>query len=254
MTRTILDTQLQEIRTKIIQLGTLVDTALEHSLQAAQHSDQALCGKVIAADDTIDRLRSEIEQLAFRSLTLQQPLGGRDLRFLSSVLTITGDLERMGDNAEGIATLLIRMDQLPKSDISYVYLDPAEQTRSATLPVTEASIVSSIIELGQEARRVVQGTVRAFEQQNADAARYIWQEDDLVDVRYHMVRHNILTMLAGIHAIPALQQDAHSMQRITYWLWIAHNIERIGDHCTNICERIVFYLEGDRTITPSDPL
>jgi len=53
-------------------------------------------------------------------------------------------------------------------------------------------------------------------------------------------------MLSGIHAIPALQQDGLAMQRMTYWLWIAHNLERVGDHCTNVCERIVFFLEGDR--------
>jgi len=67
-------------------------------------------------------------------------------------------------------------------------------------------------------------------------------------VRYHLVRHDLMTMLTDIHAIPALQQDSLSMQRMTYWLWIAHNLERIGDHCTNICERIVFLLEGEATI------
>jgi len=63
-----------------------------------------------------------------------------------------------------------------------------------------------------------------------------------------------MTMLTGLHAIPALQQDSLIMQRITYWLWIAHNLERIGDHCTNICERIVFFIEGEGTICPEEPV
>ena len=118
--------------------------------------------------------------------------------------------------------------------------------------ITEASIASEIVDLGQEARRVLHGTMQAFEQNNAQSARTIWQEDDVVDVRYHLVRHDIMTMLTDIHAIPALQQDSRVMQRMTYWLWIAHNLERVGDHCTNICERIVFFLEGEGTIRPPE--
>jgi phosphate transport system protein len=112
MTRTILDTQLHEISTRIIKLGALVETALEQALQALQSGDQALCGLVIASDRTIDYLRFEVERLAFQSLTLQQPLAGRDLRFLSSAPSITGDLERTGDNATGIAELLLRIAPL----------------------------------------------------------------------------------------------------------------------------------------------
>jgi phosphate transport system protein len=110
------------------------------------------------------------------------------------------------------------------------------------------------VDLGQEARRVLRGTMRAFDQSDAHTARAIWQEDDVVDVRYHLVRHDVMTMLAGMHAISALQQDSFIMQRITYWLWIAHNLERIGDHCTNICERIVFFIEGEGTIRPEEPI
>ena len=114
--------------------------------------------------------------------------------------------------------------------------------------VTEASIVSRLVELGQEAYLLLQGVLRAFEQSDADTARTCWHQDDIVDGRYQLVRHDLMTMLSGIHAIPALQQDARSMQRVTYWLWIAHNLERIGVHCTNICKRIIFFLEGDESI------
>ena len=74
------------------------------------------------------------------------------------------------------------------------------------------------------------------------------RHNDLVDIRYHLARYDLMTMLTSIYAVPALQQDSLVIQRMTYWLWIAHKLERVGDHCTNICERIVFFLEGVMTI------
>jgi phosphate transport system protein len=255
--RTTLDTQLDEIRTRIVRLGTLAVTALEQAIHAVQSGDQALCEQVVASDEAIDATRSEVERLAFQSLTLQQPLAGLDLRLLSSAPAIAGDLERIGDNAAGIAKLLMRMAPLRAAGMSRIQPDSLgraahEQERPSDREVTEASIVSGIVDLGQEARRVLQGAVNAFEQSDAHASRVIWQEDDVVDVRYHLVRHDLMTMLTDTHAIPALQQDTLIMQRMTYWLWIAHNLERVGDHCTNICERIVFFLEGEGSIRPTE--
>jgi phosphate transport system protein len=255
MARTHLDTQLQDIRTAIIRLGTLVETALSRALQAVQSEDQALCSLVITTDPLIDDLRSHVERLAFQSLTLQQPLAGRDLRFLSSAPSITTDLERAADNATGIAKILLRMAPLRAPSTHHGPLDQAQMVDCPSEhPITEASILAGMVSLGQEASRVLRGTMHAFAQHDAQAARVIWQEDDVVDVRYHLVRHDVMTMLAGMHAIPALQQDELIMQRMTYWLWIAHNFERIGDHCTNICERIVFFLEGEGTIHPQEPI
>lgn len=257
MTRTILDAQIREISSGVIQLGTLVGTALDLALQALQSGDQALCTKIIAADKTINDLRFKVEQSTFRSLMLQQPLGGRDLRFLSSVPSIATDLERTGDNAAGIAKLLQLMAPLRASGTKPVLLDSSVVTDGDQKPlsnqtITEDSIIRELLDLGQEASTVLRGTIRAFEQSDAQAARKIWQEDDVVDVRYHLVRQNLTTILTGTHAATALQQDSLILMRMTYWFWIAHNLERIGDHCTNMCERIVFFLAGDRTIKPTE--
>jgi phosphate transport system protein len=178
VTRTALDTQMHEIRTRIIRLGTLVEMALEQAIQSVQNGDQVLCGLVIASDGTIDEVRSEVERLAFQSLTLQQPLAGHDLRFLSSAPSIAGDLERMGDNAAGIAKLLVRMAPLHAAG-----LVARDQKRPLDRVMTEASIMSGIVDLGQEARRVLLGAMSAIEQSDAHAARFIWQEDDVIDVR-----------------------------------------------------------------------
>lgn len=251
MARTILDTQLQAITTNITQLGTLTEQTLEQALQAVQTNDQALCGLIVASDTAIDELRVEIDRLTFQSLTLQQPLGGRDLRFLSSAPSITTDLERTADNAVGIAKLLLRMAPLRKTGVSTLAINDSAaaddgQGQTSEHSVTEESIIAGILTLGREAQRMLHATVQAFNANDAQAAHTLLQADDVVDERYSTVRHDLMTMLTGIHAIPALQQDGLAMQRMTYWLWIAHNLERVGDHCTNVCERIVFFVEGDK--------
>ncbi len=255
MPRTILNAELAELNKQIIHLGTLVETALEQALEALKTKNLATCGLVIASETFVDETRVKIEQQAFRLLTLQQPLGSRDLRFATSAVVIAGDLERIGDGAEGIAELLVRMAHPQQENRGEAAAVPASTLaaapRAPLSTLTEDSILKGVLELGQEAHRVLAGTVKAFAARNAQAARYIWEEDDVVDVRYHMVRHDLMTMMEGEHALPALTHDALILQRMTYYLWIAHNLERVADHCTNICERIVFFLEGDSTITPT---
>src|SRR5713226_410789 len=112
MTRKILDKELQELDTQIRELGYMVDEALGKALQALETGDLAQAGRVIEADTLIDSLRVAVEEHTIRLLTLQQPLGGRDLRYLTSALSIASDLERTGDGAEGIAQIILRMAPL----------------------------------------------------------------------------------------------------------------------------------------------
>jgi phosphate transport system protein len=245
MARTILDKELQSLDERIIRLGSLVDEALEKALESLEANDLAKAGMVIEGDTIIDSLRASVEEHTIRLLTLQQPLGGRDLRYLTSALSIAGDLERTGDGAAGIAQIILRMAPLGGKALPAV---KDNESSSNGKMITEASIIQGILELGKEARRVLQGTMKAFADRDASAARYIWEEDDVVDVRYHLVRHDLMAMMAGAHAIPALQQDSLVLQRMTYLLWVAHKLERVGDHCSNICERILFTEVGDINI------
>jgi phosphate transport system protein len=246
MSRTILDNELQELDNQIVRLGTLVDDALGKALEALENGDQAKAGMVIEGDTIIDSLRAAIEEHTIRLLTLQQPLGGRDLRYLTSALSIAGDLERTGDGAAGIAQIILRMEPLRSTSLSQIEVHVnAEELVSEEHNVTEAGIVKSLLELGLEARRVLQGTILALGQRDVTAARYIWQEDDVVDVRYHLVRHDLMALMEGARAIPALQSDSRILQRATYLLWIAHKLERVADHSSNVCERIVFTVEGE---------
>jgi phosphate transport system protein len=246
MVRTILDKELHELNDQIIHLGFLVDDALGKALVALETGDLAQSGLVIEADTVIDSLRAAIEEHTIRLLTLQQPLGGRDLRYLTSALSIAGDLERTGDGAEGIAQIILRMTPLHQH--SQVVVEDAVENGE----VTEASIMRGLLDLGYEARRVLQGTMSAFAGLVVKAARYIWEEDDVVDVRYHLLRHDLMTMMEGARAIPALKNDSYILQRATYLLWIAHKLERVADHSSNICERILFIVEGETNIQRSE--
>ncbi|MGZ3645568.1 MAG: phosphate signaling complex PhoU family protein [Ktedonobacteraceae bacterium] len=247
MTRVVLDKELQELDNQILRLGTLVDGSLDLALEALESGDLAKAGMVIEGDSIIDSLRATVEEHAIRLLTLQQPLGGRDLRFLTSALSIAGDLERTGDGSAGIAQIILRM--APLRSVSQMGIEGNSSTSAGEdSQVAEASILNGMLELGREAGRVLKGTMEAFANRDAKAARYIWEEDDVVDVRYHLVRHDLMAMLEGARAIPALQNDARILQRATYMLWIAHKLERMGDHCTNICERIVFIVEGEASM------
>jgi phosphate transport system protein len=252
MARTILDKELQALNEQIIRLGSLVDEALELALDALAKGDIAAASMVIENDNLIDSLRMAIEEHTVRLLTLQQPLGGRDLRYLTSSLSIAGDLERAGDGAAGIAQIILRMTPLRDDKVSQIKVD-GDGAPDASGEITEASVTRGMLDLGKEARRVLQGTMKAFANRDSRAARYLREEDDVVDVRYHLVRHDLMAMMAGARAIPALQNDSMILQRVTYLLWIAHKLERVSDHCTNICERIVFTEEGENIIHEPDP-
>lgn len=250
MARVVLDRELESLDSQIKRLGTLVDDALGIALEALEAGDLAKCGMVIEADASIDSQRAAVEEHTIRLLTLQQPLGGRDLRLLSSVLSIAGDLERAGDGASGIAQIILRMAPLRSesapSEVRITHSHDGSEREGDQ--ITEASILRGMVELGREARRLLQETMQAFARRDVAAAHHIWDEDDVVDVRYHLVRHDLMALLEGARAIPALQSDPRILQRATYLLWIAHKLERIADHCTNICERIVFIEAGETTI------
>src|SRR5882724_7531326 len=156
MARTILDKELKQLDEQIVRLSTLVDDALGKALQSLETGDIALAGMVIEGDAIIDSLRVAIEEHAIRLLTLQQPLGGRDLRYLASTLSIAGDLERTGDGAAGIAQNVLRMAPLRGTSMPHVRIEgEIDKTSGTHVEITEESIMRGILDLGKEARRVL---------------------------------------------------------------------------------------------------
>lgn len=252
MTRALLDKELQELDAQVIRLGSLVDDALAQALAALETADQDKAGAVVVSDTPIDDLHLAIEEHAFRTITLQQPLAGRDLRYLTSLVPIAIDLERMGDEAEAIALNVLRMLPLRSGGM----LEAGTQIQVESMPggeseqFTEASTVQGLLDLGQQVRSLLQETMRAFASRDTEAARRLWEKDTVIDKRAYVVRRDAMAILEGAQAVPALQHDPHLVQRATCLLWICHELERVADHCTNICERIVFIVQGETDIHP----
>jgi phosphate transport system protein len=240
MKRTILDNDLQELNAQVIRLGTLVEAALARALKALEESDQDKAGEVVLGGNAIDDLHLAIEEHALRILMLQQPLGGRDLRYLSSVAPIAIDLERIGDEVEGIAQDIMHMIPYLKGDTGSM----PREIRESEYHLNEFLVVRRLLGLGREVRTVLARTMKAFEERNAQVARTIWEEHRVVDHHHYVIQRDLMETLEENKAIPALVYDRHLLQRVTCLLWIAYKLERASDHCTNICERTVFIVEG----------
>ena len=217
MSRIELDRQLAELRTAVLQMGEGVVTSIDQALEALTHQDHRALDAVIAGDDTIDRECAAIEDLSARVITLQQP-AVRDLRAVLAALIIAEELERIGDHAEGIGHLTTRLLQPPDS----------QEVRTLT-------------NLAALARVQLQGALDAYRAGDATRAREVWAGDGAMDSLYSHVVQALLSRM---------RSDQDKVVKDTYLLWVSHNLERIADRATNICERVVFIATGERLTEP----
>lgn len=211
MTRTAFERQLAEIQEDMLVLANMVESAIERSVQALKERDVALARRIITDDLKVNQKRYDIEEKCLELIATQQPLAG-DLRTIVAVLHIIVDLERMGDHAEGIAKVALMLaDEPPLKP----YID--------------------IPRMAEIAARMLMGSLEAFKQRDAARARAICDEDDEVDALYDQVYRELLTFMMN---------DPRTIERATHLTWVAHNLERIADRVTNICERVVYLVEG----------
>src|SRR6266581_6702576 len=211
MTRALLERQLAEIQEDMLVMGGMVETAIERGIEALKTRNVQLARQIIADDLNINRKRYEAEEKCLDLIATQQPLAS-DLRTIVSVLHITVDLERMGDHAEGIAKIALMLADEPP-------LRPL-----ADLP-----------SMAQVASEMLMGSLEAFKDRDPARARAICDQDDEVDALYEQVYRELLTFMIN---------DPRTIQRATYLIWTAHNLERIADRVTNICERVIYLVEG----------
>jgi phosphate transport system protein len=211
MPRQAYEQQLSEIQQDMLLLATMVETAIERSVDALKNRDIELARRVITDDVRINDKRYSIEETCLELMATQQPLAG-DLRTIVSVLYIIVDLERMADHAEGIAKIAIMLaDEAPLKP----YID--------------------IPRMAEIARRMLIGSLEAFKDRDAARARAICNDDDEVDALYDQVYREVVTFMVA---------DPKNIERATHLTWVAHNLERIADRVTNICERVVYLVEG----------
>jgi len=211
MPRNVLDRHLAEIQEEMLVMADMVETAIQRSLEALKGRDVELARQVIADDVKINQKRYDDEERCLELIATQQPLAS-DLRTIVAVLHMIVDLERMGDHAEGIAKIAVLLaDEPPLKP----YVD---------LP-----------RMADIASEMLRESLEAFKHRDAARARAIIDRDDEVDVLYDQVYRELLTYMIG---------DPRTIERATHLIWVAHNLERIADRVTNICERVVFLVTG----------
>ena len=210
--RVLYEAGIEELRNDVVTMSSMVDKALARAIDALKGQDARLAAEVKAGDREIDTLRWEAEDAAMTLIARQGPMAG-DLRVIAASLQIFTDLERMGDYAVGIAKVVLKTIDEP-------LLKP----------------LVDIPRMAQLARAMLADVTTAFIESDAEAAREIATRDDQIDDLYDQVLRDLLTLMAS---------DPSVINRGTYLLWAAHNVERIGDRVTNIAERITYMTSGE---------
>jgi len=210
--RETLDRKIEDHFAVITELGGIVEQAILGSVAALQQRDLELARKIYNNDQVINKKRYELEASALITVATQQPMA-IDLRILASILDIAGELERIGDYAKGIARIAMRLgDQKPLQQLVHL---------------------SKMAELTAD---MLGRAIRAFVELDEKTALSIPKEDDQIDVLYNKVYQELLDLMIN---------DQDIIDRATFHLWVAHNLERGADRVTNICERTVFTTSGE---------
>jgi phosphate transport system protein len=206
------DRQTKQLEDQVLVLGSMVAEAVRNSVEALKLRDIEASKRISAYDQTINEKRYSIEQNCLTLIATQQPMA-RDLRNLAAILEIITELERIGDYAKGIARITVMMGKEP-----------------LVKPLVD---IPRMAEIGID---MLDRALKAFIERDAKTARAIPAEDDRVDELYNQVYRELLTYMIA---------DPSTIDRGNYLIWVAHNLERLADRVTNICERIVFVVTGD---------
>lgn len=206
------DEELNQMTGIILRMGGIVEQQFSDAIASLAKRDPELATHVINEDINVDRLEHEIHHLVTRLLALRQPMAD-DLRLITASLKISGDIERIGDYATNIAKR--------SSVISQV-----EPMKPADIVPRMAQIVQSMIT----------DVLNAYLEQNEEKARAVWLQDERVDETYNSAFSEMLTYM---------MEDPRHITPCTHLLFIAKNVERIGDHVTNIAEMISFVVTGN---------
>lgn len=214
MLRKSYDQEIQNTKNEILVLGSMVEQAILSSVNALRKHDLRVAQQIIENDATINAKRFNIEGQVITIMATQQPIA-HDLRVLASILEITGELERIGDYAKGIALLCIRIGSQPAV------------RHLGDLPL-----------MAELAMSMLHRSLSAFVNEDAVAARGIPAEDDEVDNLYLQFYRVMITYV---------MENRSNIDEVNYLMWAAHNLERSADRVANICERTIFIVTGEIT-------
>jgi phosphate transport system protein len=210
--RDTLDRAIQKLLDDLLVMGSMVEEAIIASVDSLKRRDFEASRQIYANDDHINQKHYELEMACITLIATQQPMA-RDLRLLAAILEVNTELERVGDYAKGIARINLMLGDQP-----------------LVKPLIDIPIMA------QKSVDMLHRALTAFVERDVDAARAIPGEDDLIDALYNQVYRELLTYMIA---------DPSTIDRATYLLWVAHNLERSADRVTNICERIIFVVTGE---------
>ena len=211
MVRADFDRNLKLLQEELLLLGGLVEKAIVDAIEALKTRDIELSHKVVSQDDIIDQKTNQIEEKAIDLIATQQPIA-IDLRTLMSVIHISVELERMGDYAEGIGKIGIMMGNDP--------------------PVKP---LIDIPKMAAKSSDMLKRSLDALVKRDPALARQVCEDDDEVDNLYDLIYKDLIALMID---------DPTTIQRATYLMWVAHDLERIADRATNIAERVIFLVTG----------
>jgi phosphate transport system protein len=206
------DRQLQKLQDEVLVLGSMVEQAVLKSVNALKERDFLASRQVYGDDQKINEKRYSIEQSCLTLMATQQPMA-RDLRLLAAILEINTELERIGDYAKGIAKINLLLGE-----------------EELVIPVNDLQLMA------EHGLKMLHRALSAFVARDVATAQAIPAEDDQVDVLYNRIHRELIDRMIA---------DPLIIDNASYLVWAAHNLERLADRVTNICERIVFVVTGE---------
>lgn len=208
--------ELTRLDRRIAHMGGLAEQCLGQSFDALERRDPELAKRVIAADKNIDELHREIEEQAILMIARRQPMAD-DLRHIAGALRIAVDLERIGDLAKNMAkrAQAIAEEQHPKP------------------------LMSALRHMGEMALAQLKDILDAYSERDTDRAMQVWRSDAKIDAMYNSVFRELLTYM---------MEDPRNISLSTHLLFGAKNMERVGDHTTNIAETIYYMNTGEALV------
>ncbi|MCK4423913.1 MAG: phosphate signaling complex protein PhoU [Candidatus Omnitrophica bacterium] len=205
------DEELKKLKEKLLRMSSLTEQAISFSIKALVDRRPELADKVIKSDDAINMLEIEIDELSLKLLALRQPQAG-DLRFITSTMKINNDLERIGDLAVNIAERAVNLLKAP-------VLKP----------------LIDIPRMAETAQAMLKDSLDAFVNKDSKLAGSVCKRDDEVDNLNDQIFRELLTYMI---------QDPKTIERAVGLILTARNLERIADHATNICEDVIYMVNG----------
>ena len=205
------DLQIEKLKKKILKMCSLVDEQVEYAVKAVEADDEELVKLVIERDNKVDKYDLKIDKICQKIIALNQPVA-MDLRLIMSALTINNNLERIGDIAVNVVE-------------NYNFL----KRRRDLIKKTKFSEMSKVV------KEMLRNSIDSFIQNDPKLAQKVIQTDQIID-NYNIENHNIL--------IDAMKEDPDNIEAAVALIVISRQLERLGDHATNIAEDVFFIVEA----------